>query len=110
MALTADGDAWQRPRTIYVGGGTPTALDATSLRRFLAWIGRSWDRSRVREFTVEANPEGLDETKLSLLLEAGANRLSLGVQSLEPAALLALGRIHTADQAVETLAMARRSS
>lgn len=109
LARRADGDAWTRPRTIYVGGGTPTALDADSLRRFLAWIDRSWDRTRVREFTVEANPEGLDETKLSLLLEAGVGRLSLGVQSLETAALRALGRIHTADQALAALALARRA-
>ena len=109
LALRANPDAWTRARTIYVGGGTPTALDAQALGRFLAWIGRDGDRTRVREFTVEANPEGLDETKLSLLLEAGVNRLSLGVQSLEGAALRALGRIHTAEQALQALAMARRA-
>jgi oxygen-independent coproporphyrinogen-3 oxidase len=109
LAREADGDAWTRPRTIYVGGGTPTALDADSLRRFLAWIGAAWDRTRVREFTVEANPEGLDETKLSLLRDAGVSRLSLGVQSLETAALRALGRIHTADAALTALALARRA-
>jgi oxygen-independent coproporphyrinogen-3 oxidase len=109
LARQADGDVWTRPRTIYVGGGTPTALDADSLRRFLAWIRMSWDRTRVREFTVEANPEGLDETKLSLLLEAGVSRLSLGVQSLESAALRALGRIHTAEAALTALALARRA-
>jgi len=109
LALEIAPDAWTRARTIYVGGGTPTALDAAALRRFLAWIGRDWDRTRVREFTVEANPEGLDEAKLSLLLEAGVNRLSLGVQSLESAALRKLGRIHTAAQALEALAMARRA-
>jgi oxygen-independent coproporphyrinogen-3 oxidase len=105
MALTG----WSRPRTIYVGGGTPTALDPGSLRRFLAWIGGAWDVARVREWTVEANPEGLGEEKLQVLLEGGVNRLSLGVQSLEPKALRALGRIHTAEQAIAALALARRA-
>jgi oxygen-independent coproporphyrinogen-3 oxidase len=100
---------WGRPRTIYVGGGTPTALGPADLARFLAWIGEAWDLSRVREFTAEANPEGLDEEKLSILLRGGVNRLSLGVQSLEPAALRALGRIHTAESALEALALARRA-
>jgi oxygen-independent coproporphyrinogen-3 oxidase len=109
LALANGCAAWTRPRTIYVGGGTPTALDADHLRRFLAWIAAAWDLGRVREFTVEANPEGLTEEKLSILRGGGVNRLSLGVQSLEPGALRALGRIHTAEGALEALALARRS-
>ena len=107
MALRRD-DAWSRPRTVYVGGGTPTALDPSSLRRFLEWIPRAWDLARVREFTVEANPEGLTDEKIAILREGGVNRLSLGVQSLEPKALRALGRIHTAEQALDALERARR--
>jgi len=107
LARDADGDAWLRPRTIYVGGGTPTALDAAALEGFLAWIREAWDLGRVREFTVEANPEGLDARKLSVLLEGGVSRLSLGIQSLEPAVLKTLGRIHTAEAALEKLALAR---
>ncbi len=107
LARKADGAAWSKPRTIYVGGGTPTALDAPALAEFLAWIREGWDLDRVREFTVEANPEGLDARKLSILLEGGVNRLSLGIQSLEPAALKALGRIHTAETALQKLALAR---
>src|SRR5204862_7011802 len=57
----------------------------------------------------EANPEGLDEAKLSILRAGGVSRLSLGVQSLEPHALRALGRIHTGDRALEALAAARRA-
>jgi oxygen-independent coproporphyrinogen-3 oxidase len=109
LARVEDGATWSRPRTIYVGGGTPTALDAPSLARFLAWIREGWDLDRVRELTVEANPEGLDLEKLTVLLEGGVNRLSLGVQSLEASALRALGRIHTAEVALEKLALARRA-
>src|SRR5512143_847216 len=86
-ALAADETDWRRPRTVYVGGGTPTALDPASLRRFLAWVRAAFDLGAVREWTVEANPEGLTDEKLALLLEAGVDRLSLGVQSLEPGVL-----------------------
>jgi oxygen-independent coproporphyrinogen-3 oxidase len=109
LARVQDGAAWSRPRTMYVGGGTPTALEANALRRFLAWIRAAWDMSRVREFTVEANPEGLNEEKLSILREGGVSRLSIGVQSLEPAPLRSLGRIHTAQGALLALALARRA-
>ncbi len=109
LARVRDGAAWSRPRTIYIGGGTPTALDAPTLTRFLRWIAGAWDLGRVREFTVEANPEGLDAEKLGVLLRGGVNRLSLGVQSLERDALRALGRIHTAETALAALALVRRA-
>jgi len=109
LVRAADAAVWSRPRTIYVGGGTPTALDAGALAKFLQWIAGAWDLSRVREFTVEANPEGLSPEKLQVLLEGGVNRLSLGVQSLEPQVLRALGRIHTAEAALTAVALARRA-
>jgi len=109
LARAADGEAWSRPRTVYVGGGTPTALEPPTLARFLTWIGEAWDLSRVREFTVEANPEGLDPQKLSILFEGGVDRLSLGIQSLEAPALRALGRIHTAESALHAVTLARRA-
>jgi oxygen-independent coproporphyrinogen III oxidase len=107
LARAAEGRRWTRPRTIYVGGGTPTALDAEALTTFLHWISGAWDLSRVREFTVEANPEGLSPEKLAVLIEGGVSRLSLGVQSLEPQVLKALGRIHTAEGALEAVSLAR---
>lgn len=109
LARASDGEAWSRPRTIYLGGGTPTALDPATLVRLLGWIREGWDMARVREFSVEANPEGLTAEKLAILRAAGVNRLSLGVQSLESAALRALGRIHTAEDALAALASAREA-
>ena len=101
--------AWaeNRPRTIFVGGGTPTALDPGTLASFLDWVRSAFPIARVREWTVEANPEGLTAEKLRLLRHAGVDRLSLGVQSFEAAALRALGRIHTAEGALDALAHAR---
>jgi oxygen-independent coproporphyrinogen-3 oxidase len=101
--------AWDRPRTIFFGGGTPTALEPADLRATLDWVRASWDLKRVREWTVEANPEGLTAAKLALLREAGVDRLSLGVQSLEPAVLRSLGRIHKPERALQAVADARRA-
>jgi oxygen-independent coproporphyrinogen-3 oxidase len=108
-ARAGDGTEWRRPRTIYVGGGTPTALEPATLRRFLAWVRASFELSSVREWTVEANPEGLTDEKLSVLLEAGVDRLSLGVQSLEPPVLKTLGRIHSAEKALDAIERTRRA-
>jgi oxygen-independent coproporphyrinogen-3 oxidase len=104
-----DAAALARPRTICVGGGTPTALEVPTLRRFLQWLRSSFDLSRLREWSLEANPEGLTDEKLKLLVEAGVGRLSLGVQSLEPAVLKTLGRIHGAEKALDAVERARRA-
>jgi oxygen-independent coproporphyrinogen-3 oxidase len=102
-------DGWGAPRTIYFGGGTPTALEPDALRDLLAWIRADVGTARVREWTVEANPEGLTDAKLDVLLEGGVDRLSLGVQSLEPQVLRVLGRIHGPGRALEALDRARRA-
>ncbi|HET9252690.1 MAG TPA: radical SAM family heme chaperone HemW [Candidatus Eisenbacteria bacterium] len=97
-----------RPRTVFFGGGTPTALDPGTLADLFRWMRASFDLGDVREWTVEANPEGLTDEKIAMLLEAGADRLSLGVQSLEPAVLRALGRIHTPERSLDALERASR--
>jgi len=108
MARRADG-LWERPRTVFFGGGTPTALEPDALRDLLRWLRDSFDLSRVREWTVEANPEGITDAKLEVLREGGADRLSLGIQSLEPGVLRVLGRIHTPERALDAIASARRA-
>jgi oxygen-independent coproporphyrinogen-3 oxidase len=101
--------AWDRPRTIFFGGGTPTALESQDLRATLDWVRGGWDMKRVREWTVEANPEGLTDEKLAILREGGVDRLSLGVQSLEPSVLRSLGRIHKPERALQAVADARQA-
>jgi oxygen-independent coproporphyrinogen-3 oxidase len=108
LARTGDG-VFLRPRTVYLGGGTPTALPPPALRALLGSLAEAFDLSGVREFTVEANPEGLSGEALGLLRASGVTRLSLGVESLEPAVLRTLGRIHTADQALAAIRRAREA-
>lgn len=85
-----------QPRTIFVGGGTPTELSQGGLERLGAILEASGvERSRLREFTVEANPGTLAGTKLATLVAIGVTRVSLGAQSFDPAHLKTLGRTHT---------------
>ena len=88
---------WGDVTTVYIGGGTPTALPAPLLTGILQTL-RAVAGAPV-ECTVEANPGTVDVDYLAQLRVAGANRLSLGVQSFDDRVLRAIGRIHTAEEA-----------
>jgi oxygen-independent coproporphyrinogen-3 oxidase len=85
----------ERPaQTLYFGGGTPSLLNATDVARIIAAARDGFALPSDAEITLEANPE--DASRLADFVSAGVNRLSMGVQSLEDAALAALGRNHNA--------------
>ncbi len=92
----ARGDLTVPLRSVFVGGGTPTAMDAKLLEILLRAVGPLVDKRT--EFTVEANPGTIDPAIAGVLASAGVNRLSLGVQSLDVDELRTLGRIHTPDE------------
>ena len=94
------------PRTIYIGGGTPTALKVHQLAKLLEIVQKYVAVAEVEEFTVEMNPGTVDREKLLLLQQAGVNRLSVGVQSFDDNCLQKIGRIHTAKDAVDTIELA----
>ena len=94
------------PRTIYIGGGTPTALNAHQLAKLLEIVQKYVVVAEAEEFTVEMNPGTVDREKLLLLQKAGVNRLSVGVQSFDDNCLQKIGRIHTAQEAVDTIELA----
>lgn len=94
------------PRTIYIGGGTPTALNAHQLKKLLEIVQKYVAVAEAEEFTVEMNPGTVDREKLLLLQRAGVNRLSVGVQSFDDHCLKKIGRIHTAQEAVDTIELA----
>lgn len=91
------------PATIYIGGGTPSIVPARLIARILKGI----DCENVSEFTVEANPESADPSWLTDMRHLGANRLSIGVQSLDDIILKRLGRIHDVAQACTVVKQAR---
>lgn len=96
--------------TMYIGGGTPSTVSAYGLARIIkeAVARLSWSPCNV-EITVEANPESVTDEWLKIMRAAGANRLSLGVQSMSETGLLALGRNHTVSDAINVFKMARDS-
>ncbi|WP_428846043.1 radical SAM family heme chaperone HemW [Moorella sp. E306M] len=95
--------------TVYIGGGTPTLLPARNLEQVLDAVDRFFGRQPGAEVTVEANPGTVDDAKLRVLLAAGVNRLSLGVQSLDDDLLAAMGRIHRRRDIYEAFDQARRA-
>lgn len=101
------GDGKLSPATVYIGGGTPTALGSSQLERLLEILHRHIAIEAAAEFTVEMNPGTVDEGKLELLQEYGINRLSVGVQSFDDACLKKIGRIHTAKEAEDIIHQAQ---
>ena len=93
--------------TIYFGGGTPSLLPAESVRNILSAVGERMDGDS--EVTLEMNPKTADAGYLNELHSAGVNRLSIGVQSCIDSELSGLGRLHSASQALDTVAMAKQS-
>jgi oxygen-independent coproporphyrinogen-3 oxidase len=98
-----------RPKTIFFGGGTPTALTTAQLDSLLRGFHAQVDLSELREWTFEANPGSVSERKARLLRDHGVNRISLGVQSFDDALLQLLGREHSAAQAETSFDLLRRS-
>ncbi len=95
------------PRTVFVGGGTPTHLDAARLDRLLDGLFEVLDPGAGAEITIEANPGSLDREKVRVLRALGVNRLSLGVQSFDDRLLATLGRAHDARDAVRSASLAK---
>ena len=81
-------------RTLYIGGGTPTALSAQQLAYLLTELPKVMDLSEVEEFTIEANPGDLDPDKIAVLKDSRVNRVSLGVQTFDNKMLKKIGRSH----------------
>jgi len=93
--------------SLYLGGGTPTFLDNTILAQVVDQVFTHFDFAPDTEFTVEANPCDLSEDKARLLRDLGCNRVNVGVQSFDDAALSFLGRRHTGQEAAEALTCLR---
>lgn len=94
--------------TVFIGGGTPTALTAPQLSRLLDAIRGGFSLASDAEITTEANPGTLIDSRLQALRDGGVNRLSIGVQSVNDALLHSIGRIHNAGQARDCYERARR--
>ena len=95
--------------SIFIGGGTPSLFSAHSIGAILQAINRHYDFADEIEITLEANPGTFEQEKFNGFRAAGINRLSIGIQSFNDAALKRLGRIHGAAEAKNAVATARRA-
>ena len=95
--------------SIFFGGGTPTLLSSEILSRLLGECLEHFPCADEAEISIEVNPATVDGKSLQFLRQAGFNRLSIGVQSLQDAELHQLGRSHTMADAVETVQLARKT-
>ena len=95
--------------TLFVGGGTPTALSADALRDLITYVFNRLSFADSYEATVEANPGTLNNEKLKAIREAGMNRISIGIQSFNDAELKLLGRLHNSSEAERAFHMVREA-
>jgi oxygen-independent coproporphyrinogen III oxidase len=93
--------------TLFLGGGTPSLLGPVTLHTLLKGLKRQFRFSKLQEATLEANPESLSRELLDSARENGINRLSIGVQSLSNIELKKVGRIHTAEEAIQAIESAQ---
>ena len=93
----------QKLRTLYIGGGTPTALSAPQLAFLLEKLTDKLDLSYLEELTIEANPGDLDQEKIAVLKDSPVNRVSLGVQTFNDRMLKQIGRSHSEKDIYENI-------
>jgi putative oxygen-independent coproporphyrinogen III oxidase len=108
IAATATRIPGRTVSTIFFGGGTPSLMAPSTVGAVLDAIAKHWTVAPDAEITLEANPTSVEATRFQGFRTAGVNRVSLGVQALDDSALSALGRLHTAQEALNAVAIARR--
>ncbi len=106
LATDAKRVAGRTVDTIFIGGGTPSLLTAEAMQQLLAGIRARIDVAPDAEITMEANPGTVEAGRFAGFYQAGINRISVGVQSFQPAHLKLLGRIHDDAQAEHAVAQA----
>jgi len=107
IATTAARTPGRRVSTIFFGGGTPSLMKPATVGGILDAIARHWSIDPRVEVTLEANPSSVEAQRFRGYRAAGVNRVSLGVQALDNAALRELGRLHTAEDALAAVETAR---
>jgi oxygen-independent coproporphyrinogen-3 oxidase len=107
IEMTAARTPGREVTSIFLGGGTPSLMQPQTVGAILDAVGKHWRIAPAAEITLEANPTSVEATRFRGYRAAGVNRVSLGVQALDDASLKALGRLHTAAEAMEAVGIAR---
>jgi putative oxygen-independent coproporphyrinogen III oxidase len=104
----AQSTAGRRLDSVFFGGGTPSLMPPATVAALIERIAHHWPSSPDLEITLEANPTSVEAANFAALADAGVNRVSLGIQALDDAALKFLGRTHSASEGLAALDIARR--
>ncbi len=107
IATTAARSPGRNVTSIFLGGGTPSLMKPETVGSILDSIGKHWAVANNVEVTLEANPTSVEAARFKGYRAAGVNRVSLGVQALDDVSLKSLGRLHTAREALDAVAIAR---
>jgi putative oxygen-independent coproporphyrinogen III oxidase len=107
IAATAERAPGRTVSSIFFGGGTPSLMQPATVAAILEAIARHWSVAAGAEVTLEANPSSVEAERFRGYRSAGVNRVSLGVQALDDAALKQLGRLHSAREALDAVGIAR---
>jgi oxygen-independent coproporphyrinogen-3 oxidase len=107
IATTRERIGARKVTSIFFGGGTPSLMQPSSVQAILTAIDKHWPIASGAEITLEANPTSVEATRFRGYRAAGVNRVSLGVQALDDIALKELGRLHSAQEALDAVAVAR---
>jgi putative oxygen-independent coproporphyrinogen III oxidase len=107
IAATAQRAPGRIVSTIFFGGGTPSLMQPQTVAAILDSIGKHWNVAGNVEVSLEANPTSVEATRFRGYRSAGVNRVSLGVQALDDQSLKELGRLHSAQEALDAIAVAR---
>lgn len=99
----------EKVHTIFIGGGTPSLLSGNQMKRLMQAIGDVFDMSECKEVSMESNPGTLTLEKLLAYKEAGINRISMGVQTLNDKTLKTLDRIHDVNQVYESVSLIKEA-
>ncbi|CUM93630.1 Oxygen-independent coproporphyrinogen-III oxidase [Turicibacter sanguinis] len=91
-------------QSIYIGGGTPTALSVEQIQPVFDFLTEQIQMNQIQEFSIEANPENLTRDKIQYLKAQGVNRFSLGVQTFHESLLKRIGRKHQAQEVIQAVA------
>jgi oxygen-independent coproporphyrinogen-3 oxidase len=107
IATTAARVPGRTVSSVFFGGGTPSLMQPSTIATVLDAIAQHWSVADDAEVTLEANPTSVEATRFRGYRTAGVNRVSLGVQALDDRALAELGRLHSAREALDAVAVAR---
>ncbi len=108
-ARTKTGPEEKHLTSIFFGGGTPSLMEPETVAAIVTRAGYHWKIDADTEITLEANPTSVEAAKLAGFADAGINRASLGIQSLDDGALKFLGREHSAGEAIKALEVAKKT-